>query len=47
LKQKIRKAYSFEGKQPVKYKQLPEGTFVYMAGVPVTGPDTIIQFEMQ
>lgn len=46
LTQKIRKAYLFESKQQVKFKQQPEGSFIYTSGISFTGPDTIIQLEI-
>jgi alpha-L-fucosidase len=43
LKQKIEKANLFIGKQEVKFKQLPEGTFIYLDGVALDDLDTIIE----
>ncbi|MGZ3845619.1 MAG: alpha-L-fucosidase, partial [Flavisolibacter sp.] len=47
LKQKINKAQTFEGKYAVKFKQLPEGTFIYLTSIASTEPDTIIQLDLQ
>ncbi len=47
LKQKIAKAWLFGNKQPVKFKQQNEGTFIYTNGIPADDIDTIIQLELK
>ena len=47
LKQKIVKAILFDGKTEVKFKQLPEGTFIYLEGIALNDTDTIIQLDMK
>jgi alpha-L-fucosidase len=47
LKQPIAKAFLFNGKKEVKFKQLPEGTFIYLDGVVLNDVDTIIQLELK
>ncbi len=47
LKQPIAKAFLFNGKKEVKFKQLPEGTFIYLDGVVLDDVDTIIQLELK
>jgi alpha-L-fucosidase len=47
LKQKIQKAVLFDGKKEVKVKQLPEGTFIYLAGLPMDEIDTIIELQVK
>ncbi|MEI7734851.1 MAG: alpha-L-fucosidase [Ferruginibacter sp.] len=47
LKQKITKAILFAGKTDVKFKQLPEGTFIYLEGIVPDEIDTIIQLDLK
>ena len=47
LKQKITKASLFAGKTEVKFKQLPEGTFIYLEGIVQDEIDTIIQLDLK
>lgn len=47
LNQKISKAILFNGKQPVKFKQIPEGTFIYLSGIRLDEVDTIVEIEME
>lgn len=47
LKQKINKAFLFTGKKEIKFKQQPEGTFIYLDGVALDDIDTIIQIELK
>ena len=47
LKQPIAKAFLFNGKKEVKFKQLPEGTFIYLDGVVLDDVDTIIQLQLK
>jgi alpha-L-fucosidase len=47
LKQKIVKASLFAGKTEVKFKQLPEGTFIYLEGIVPDDIDTIIQLDLK
>lgn len=46
LKQKISKAVLFKGQKEIKFKQQPEGTFIYLDGVVLDDTDTIIQLEL-
>ncbi|TWI85429.1 alpha-L-fucosidase [Lacibacter cauensis] len=47
LKQKIKKATSFDGKTVIKFKQQPEGTFIYLNGVSWDAIDTILELQLQ
>ncbi|MEO6232508.1 MAG: alpha-L-fucosidase [Ferruginibacter sp.] len=47
LKQKISKAFLFDGSKPIKFRQQPEGTFIYLDGVVLDDVDTIIQIELK
>lgn len=47
LKQKITKASLYAGKTEVKFKQLPEGTFIYLDGIVQDEIDTIIQLDLK
>lgn len=47
LKQKIQKAVLFNGRKEVKFKQLPEGTFVYLDGIVMDDIDTIIELQVK
>jgi alpha-L-fucosidase len=47
LRDKIVKANLFKGKKEIKFKQQPEGTFVYLDGVELDNIDTIIQIELK
>lgn len=47
LNEKIAKAYLFKGQKEVKFKQQPEGTFIYIDGIELDDIDTIIQFELK
>ena len=47
LKQKIKKATSFDGKTNIKFKQQPEGTFIYLNGISWDAIDTILELQMQ
>ncbi len=47
LKQKIKKATSFDGKTVIKFKQQPEGTFIYLSGVNWDAIDTILELQLQ
>lgn len=47
LKQKIQKAVLFNGKKEVKFKQQPEGTFIYLTGVDWNEVDTIVELQMK
>lgn len=47
LKQKIKKATSFDGKTVIKFKQQPEGTFIYLSGVSWDAIDTILELQLQ
>ncbi|CAN5703515.1 alpha-L-fucosidase [soil metagenome] len=47
LKQKIAKAFLFDGGKSIKFRQQPEGTFIYLDGVVLDDIDTIIQIELK
>jgi alpha-L-fucosidase len=47
LKQKIQKAVLFNGKKEVKFKQQPEGTFIYLSGIDLNEVDTIVELQMK
>ncbi len=47
LKQKIKKATSFDGKTEIKFKQQPEGTFIYLNGISWDNVDTILELQLQ
>ena len=47
LKQKIKKAFSFDDKREVKFKQLAEGSFVYLPAINIGQADTIIELEIE
>ena len=47
FKQAIAKAVLFQGKKEVKFKQLPEGVFVYLDGIELDAIDTIVQLELK
>lgn len=46
-KEKLMNAKLFSGKQKVTYKQLPEGVFLYLQGLPKDTLDTIIELQVQ
>jgi len=45
--QKIAKAGIFKGKQEVKFKQIPEGTFIYLNGIALDEVDTIVEIGLE
>jgi len=47
FKPAIAKAFLFNGKKEVKFKQLPEGVFIYLDGVELDAIDTIVQLEIK
>jgi alpha-L-fucosidase len=47
MKDKIAKCFLFAGKVPLKFKQLPEGVFVYLNGVQQDAVDTIIEIQLK
>lgn len=47
LKQKINKAVMFVGKKEVKFKQQPEGTFIFLDDMAFDANDTILQLELK
>ncbi|RXK62841.1 alpha-L-fucosidase [Lacibacter luteus] len=47
LKQKIKKTTTFDGKTEVKFKQQPEGTFIYLNGISWDNVDTILELQLQ
>ncbi len=44
--QKIKNAVLFTGKQEVKFKQVPEGTFIYIKGITLDAVDTIVEINL-
>ena len=46
VKQQIKNVFLYTGKKEVKFKQLPEGTFIYLDGIKLDDVDTIIQMEL-
>jgi alpha-L-fucosidase len=47
LKEKISKVFLMNGNKEVKFKQQPEGTFIYLDGVILDEIDTIIQLDLK
>jgi len=47
LKEKVSKGFLFDGKTAIKFKQVPEGIFVYTDGISLDETDTIIQLEFK
>ncbi len=47
MKQKVLKCFLMDGKTPLKFKQQPEGLFVYLDGVQLDAIDTIIELQLQ
>ena len=47
LKQKIKKATTFDNRTEVKIKQQPEGTFIYLNGINWNEIDTIVEIELK
>ena len=47
FKPAIAKAMLFKDKKEVKFKQLPEGVFVYLDGINLDNVDTILQLELK
>ena len=47
LKEKISKAFLVSGQKEIKFKQQPEGTFIYLDGVMLDDIDTIIQIDLK
>jgi alpha-L-fucosidase len=47
LKQKIKKATTLDGKTVIKYKQQPEGTFIFLNGISWDNIDTILELQLQ
>lgn len=47
LKEKIVKATAFEGGKELKFRQQPEGVFVYTDGLPLNDTDAIIQMTIK
>ena len=45
LQQKISSATTFSGSQKVRFKQVPEGAFIYLEGIKTGDIDTIIQLN--
>ena len=47
LKGKISKGFLVNGQKEIKFKQQPEGTFIYLDGVMLDDIDTIIQLDLK
>jgi alpha-L-fucosidase len=47
LKENISKAVLYNGKKEVKFKQQPEGTFIFLDRIVLNDTDTIIQLELK
>ena len=47
LKEKITSALQFGGGNKIKYKQTPEGTYIYLDGIKANDADTIIQLTTE
>lgn len=47
LKQKVKKATTLDGKTVIKFKQQPEGTFIYLNGISWDNIDTILELQLQ
>ncbi len=47
MKEKIIGASQFGGGNKIKYKQSPEGTYIYLDGIKTDDADTIIQLNIQ
>ena len=47
LKEKISKAFLLNGQKEIKFKQQPEGTFIYLDGIVLDDIDTIIQLDLK
>jgi alpha-L-fucosidase len=46
LKQKIKRATTLDGKTVIKYKQQPEGTFIFLNGISWDNIDTILELQL-
>jgi alpha-L-fucosidase len=47
LKEKVVKAATFSDKSLLKFKQVPEGLFVYLNGVALNDADTVIEISLK
>ncbi len=47
LKEKVTQAYLFDTKQKIRFKQQPEGLFIYTEGVEWEEPDTVIVLQLK
>ncbi len=47
VNQKISKVILFADKKSLKFKQQPEGVFVYLDGISLDDTDTVIQLQVQ
>ncbi len=47
LKEKIIDASTFAGNSDIRFKQLPEGCFIYISGIKLDDTDTIIQLNIK
>ncbi len=45
IDKKIVKAVEFDGKKPVRFKQQPEGVFIYLENIVVEDIDTVLELE--
>ena len=47
LKEKVIKTFGFADKSPLKFKQLPEGLFIYINGLKQDDADAVIQIDLK
>lgn len=47
LQEKVLKAANFADKSIIKFKQQPEGLFIYLKGVSLNDTDTVISLELK
>jgi alpha-L-fucosidase len=43
----VTEATSFDNKQKIRYKQIPEGLFIYLAGLPENSTDAIVELRIR
>ena len=47
LKEKVIKTFGFADKKPLKFKQLPEGVFIYINGLKQDDADAVVQIDLK
>jgi len=47
LKEKVIKTFGFADKKPLKFKQLPEGLFIYINGLKQDDADAVVQIDLK